>query len=180
MGTNAAHVVGVFGLGPMGLGSVCIAAHLGARVVAVDPIPFRRDLAAKLGAVDSIDPADGDVVKQIREVTGGYGLDRALECSGRPEPLYAALDATRHFGHVSIIGENSEARISPSNHFNRKEITLSGSTCFPLGEFDAIVRLFEAGLPAADTITHRFPVDQAPEAYATFATGNTGKVIFVR
>jgi len=180
MGTNATHVVGVFGLGPMGLGAVCIASHLGARVVAVDPIPFRRDLASTLGAADTLDPAAGDVVTQIRDLTGGYGLDRALECSGRPEPLYAALDVVRSFGHVAIIGENPEARISPSNHFNRKEITLSGSTCFPLGEFDDIVRLFEAGLPAAKMITHRFPIDQAAEAYNTFAKGNTGKVIFTR
>ena len=180
MGTNATHVVGVFGLGPMGLGSVCMAAHLGARVIGVDPIAFRRELAKSLGATHAVDPAAGDVTEQIRELTGGYGLDRATECSGRPEPLYTALDLVRHFGHVAIIGENPEARISPSNHFNRKEITLSGSTCFPLGEYGGIVRLFERGYPAARMITHRFTIDAAAEAYATFAAGDTGKVIFVR
>jgi propanol-preferring alcohol dehydrogenase len=180
MGTNASHVVGVFGLGPMGLGSVCIAAHLGARVIGVDPIAFRRDLARTLGATETVDPGERDVVGQIRELTGGYGLDRALECSGRAEPLRAALDLVRHFGHVAIIGENEEATIRPSGHFCRKEIFLSGSTCFPLGEYDEIVRLFEAGLPAAGMITHRFTVEQGAEAYATFAAGNTGKVIFTR
>jgi len=179
IGTNATHVVGVFGLGPMGLGAVCIGAHLGARVIGVDPIAFRRDLAEKLGAAETIDPAAGDVAAQIRELTGGYGLDRALECSGKSEPLKTALDLVRHFGHVAIIGENREAAISPSNHFCRKEIFLSGSTCFPLGEFGGIVRLFEAGLRAAEMITHRFTVDQAAEAYRTFETGQTGKVIFV-
>jgi len=179
MGTNASHVVGVFGLGPMGLGAVCTAAHLGARVIGIDPIGFRRDLAAKLGAAETVDPAASNVVEQVRQVTKGYGLDRALECSGKAEPLHAALDLVRPFGHVSIIGENAEAKIRPSDHFNRKEIFLSGSTCFPLGEFDEIVRAFEAGLPAARMITHRFTVDQAAEAYATFATGRTGKVIFV-
>ena len=179
MGTNAGHVVGVFGLGPMGLGAVTIAAHLGARVIAVDPIAFRRDLAKKLGAAEVVEPAQGDVAAQIRDLTKGYGLDRALECSGKPGPVYMALDLVRHFGHVAIIGEQPEAKISPSNHFNRKEITLSGSTCFPLGEFGEITRLFAAGLRAADMITHRFTVEQAAEAYATFAAGNTGKVIFV-
>jgi propanol-preferring alcohol dehydrogenase len=179
MGTNARHVAAVFGLGPMGLGAVCVTAFLGARVIAVDPIAFRRDLAKKLGAADVVDPAAGDVAAQIRELTKGYGLDRAFECSGKPQPLYTALDLVRHFGHVSIIGEQPEAKISPSNHFNRKEITLSGSTCFPLGEFDEIARLFEAGLPAAKMISHRFTVEQGAEAYATFHAGNTGKVIFV-
>lgn len=180
MGTNATHVVGVFGLGPMGLGAVCTSAHLGAQVIGVDPIAYRRDLAMELGATATIDPADGDVVKQIRDLTDGYGLDRALECSGKAPPLRAALDLVRAFGHVAIIGENAEATISPSNHFNRKEIFLSGSTCFPIGEFDEIVRAFDAGLPADDMITHRFTVEQAAEAYATFAGGETGKVIFVR
>ncbi len=180
MGTNASHVVGVFGLGPMGLGAVCTAAHLGAKVVGIDPIAFRRDLAKKLGAAEALDPAAGNVVEQVRQWTHGYGLDRALECSGKAEPLHAALDLVRPFGHVAIIGENAEAKIRPSDHFNRKEIFLSGSTCFPLGEFDEIVRAFESGLPAARMITHRFTVDQAAEAYATFAGGNTGKVVFVR
>ena len=179
MAVNASHVVAVFGLGPMGLGAVCISAHLGARVIAIDPIAFRRDLAKKLGAADALDPAAGDVVAQVRDVTKGYGLDRAFECSGKPQPLYAALDLVRHFGHVAIIGENPEAKISPSNHFNRKEICLSGSTCFPLGEFGEIARLFENGLRSAEMITHRFTVEQAAEAYATFNAGDTGKVIFV-
>jgi threonine dehydrogenase-like Zn-dependent dehydrogenase len=180
MGTNATHTVGVFGLGPMGLGAVLISAHLGARVIAVDPIAFRRELARKLGAAEAIDPAEGDVAAQIRERTKGYGLDRALECSGKPEPLHTALDLVRHFGHVSIVGENPTATIRPSDHFNRKEILLSGSTCFPLGEFEEIVRMFRAGLRAQDMITHRFTVDEAAEAYRTFAAGNTGKVVFVR
>ena len=49
-----------------------------------------------------------------------------------------------------------------------------------MGEFDEIVRAFEAGLPATDMITHRFSIEEAAQAYATFASGETGKVIFVR
>ena len=179
MDTNASHTVGVFGLGPMGLGGVAVVAHLGARVVGIDPVAYRRDLAAKLGAAETIDPNDGDVVQQIRDRISDRWLDRSLECSGHAEPLHAALDLARPLGHVSIIGENAEATISPSNHFNRKEITLSGSCCFPLGEFGEITRMFEAGLRAGEMITHRFSVDQAAEAYAAFNEGNTGKVAFL-
>jgi threonine dehydrogenase-like Zn-dependent dehydrogenase len=178
IGTNATHVVGVFGLGPMGLGAVLTAAHLGARVVGVDMIAYRRRLAEKLGAWKTLNPADGDIVAQIKDLTKGYGLDRGLECAGRPEPLHAALDLCRPFGHVAIIGENATATVRPSDHFNRKEISLSGSCCFPLGEYAEITRLFAAGLSAARMITHRFTVEQAAEAYKAFAEGNTGKVIF--
>jgi threonine dehydrogenase-like Zn-dependent dehydrogenase len=179
IGANATHTIGVFGLGPMGLGAVLMAARLGARVIGVDMVAYRRDLAVKLGVWKTVSPVDGDVVKQIRDLTKGYGLDRALECSGKAEPLHAALDLCRPFGHVAIIGENEKAVIRPSDHFNRKEIFLSGSCCFPLGEYGEITRLFENGLSVKDMITHRFTIEHAAEAYATFATGNTGKVIFV-
>lgn len=179
MGTNATHTVGVFGLGPMGLGAVLVAAHLGAEVIGVDPIPFRREHAEKIGAAHTLDPAGGDVVEMIFDLTKGHGLDRALECSGRPEPLKAALDLARPFAHVSIIGENFKAEISPSEHFLRKEVTLSGSTCFPLGEFGEIVRMIERGLAPERLITHRFGVEDATEAYRVFDSGETGKVLFV-
>ncbi len=179
IGTAAGHTVGVFGLGPMGLGAVVTAAHMGARVIGIDPIAYRRELAGKLGAAEVVDPAAGDVVEQIRELTAGRGLDRGLECSGRSDALMAALDLAVPLSHVAIIGENTEATVRPSRHFNHKEITLSGSCCWPLGEYDEIVGLYAAGLRAAEMITHRFSLEQAAEAYAAFAEGNTGKVVFV-
>ncbi|HDZ20358.1 hypothetical protein LCGC14_0019440 [marine sediment metagenome] len=178
MGVEAGHVVGVFGLGPMGLGAVMIAAQKGCRVIGVEPIAFRRDLAMTLGAADVVDPAAGDIAEQIRELTGGEGLDRVLECCGRAEVLSAALDLAKPFGHVAIIGECDEATIQPSGHFNRKEVTLSGSTVFPMGEYDEITQLFADGLPTDRFITHRFPIERAEEAYETFAAGQTGKVLF--
>jgi propanol-preferring alcohol dehydrogenase len=180
MATNATHTVGVFGLGPMGLGAVLIAARLGAKVIGVDPIAYRRELARRLGAAEMIDPAGGDVVARIRELTHGYGLDRSVECSGKAEPLHAALDLARPLSHVAIIGENAQATIRPSEHFTSKEIFLSGSCCFPLGEYGDILRLCEGGLRVRDLITHRFPIEQAAAAYSLFAQGNTGKVLFVR
>ena len=107
--TNA--TAGVFGFGPMGLGAAVIAARPGAKVIAVDPIAYRREPAEKPGARETIDPTDGDVVEQIRERTGGYGLDPALECAGKTEALNAALDLVRPFGHAAIVG----ADVGPGN-----------------------------------------------------------------
>jgi propanol-preferring alcohol dehydrogenase len=177
IGTNATHTVGVFGLGPMGLGAVMTAAKLGARVLAIDPVPYRRDLARKLGATDLIDPSAGDGVAQIRAITNGHGLDRALECSANATALTTALETIRHFGHVALIGEGDTATIRPSAQFNSKEFFLSGSRCYPLGEHAEICRWAET-LPARDLVTHRFGIEDAATAYTTFAGGQTGKVIF--
>jgi len=178
MRTAPGQTVVVFGLGPMGLGATAVAAQLGARVIGVEPIALRRELAKAVGAAEIVDPTTGDVVEQIRNLTDGKGLDRALECSGQAESLTAALNLAKPFGHVAIVAENAQATIDPSNQFNRKEVTLSGSTVFPVGEYDEITRLFADGLPVDRFITHRFPIEHAKEAYELFSTGQTGKVLF--
>jgi len=179
MHTNAQHTVGVFGVGPMGLGGVLVAAFLGAEVIAIEPIAFRRELALTIGAAHAVDPTARDVVEAIAELTGGRGLDMALECSGNARALYQALDAVRRKGAVSIIGENGEAVISPSNHFNRKEITLCGSTCFPMEDYAGILQTIERGLDPSRIITHRFGIEDAADAYAAFDQGDTGKVVLI-
>ena len=73
---------------------------------------------------------------------------------------------------------HAQATIRPSPHFLRKEVTLSGSCCFPLGEYGEIVAMLEAGLRAQDLITHRFSLEDGAAAYAAFAAGDTGKVLF--
>ncbi len=178
MATEAKHTVAVFGLGPMGMGAVMIAAHKGCRVIGIEPIAYRRDLATTLGAADVIDPAAGDVVEQIRQLTGGAGVDRALECSGRPDVLVSAIDSAAIFGHVAIIAEHDDVTLSPSAQFNRKEVTLSGSTVFPVTEYDELCQLFADGLAANRFITHRYSIEQAKDAYETFTAGQTGKVLF--
>ena len=179
MSANAGHRIGVFGLGPMGLGGVLVASFLGAEVIGMDPVAFRREHAQKIGAAYVVDPASYDVEDALAEITGGRGLDMALECSGNAEALRQALDAVRARGAVSIIGENPEAVISPSAHFNRKEITLCGSTCFPVGDYEGILSAVERGLDPSRLITHRFKLEDAADAYAAFDRGNTGKVTFV-
>ncbi len=179
MGTQPEHTVAVFGLGPMGLGAVMIAAQKGCRVIGIEPIAFRRDMAAKIGAAELIDPAAGDVVERIKELTDGAGVDRSLECSGRADALEAAVEAAAYFGHVATIGECDAATISPSSYFNRKELTLSGSTVFPATEYDELCQLFADGLTPEQFITHRYSIEQAQQAYTTFTAGETGKVVFI-
>ena len=178
MGLAAEHTVGVFGCGPMGLGGVMIAAYKGCRVIGIEPVAYRRELALTLGATDVIDPTGGDVAERIMELTHGHGLDRALECSGQSSALTAALDAAATFGHVGIIAENNEATINPSSQFNRKELTLSGSTVFALPEFDEMAALYAEGLAPERMITHRVGLEDCDATYQMFAAGDTGKVLF--
>jgi threonine dehydrogenase-like Zn-dependent dehydrogenase len=97
--------VAVIGLGVLGLLAVQIALHAGAEtVIAVDMLPNRRELAAQNGADHVLDPRDGDVARRIHELTGGPGVDVAIELAGAYPALQTAIRAARVGGTICSAG----------------------------------------------------------------------------
>jgi threonine dehydrogenase-like Zn-dependent dehydrogenase len=180
LGANAFDTVAVLGCGPIGLGMLAVLRFLGARAIAADVSPYRRDLATKLGADSVIDPNAGNAAQMILDLTDGAGADIALDCSPTQATLTAALDCVRKFGKVGFVGEKGDSVIHPSNHFIRKEITAVGSWYYSPSDYYEILGLHRRGLKVDDLVTHRFPLAQANEAFATFASGESGKVLLVR
>jgi threonine dehydrogenase-like Zn-dependent dehydrogenase len=95
----------VIGLGALGLLAVRMAAQGGAeRVFAVDPLPNRRAWAAQNGADAVLNPFDGDVALEIHRLTGGKGVDVAIELSGAYPGLDTAIRSVRVGGTVCSAG----------------------------------------------------------------------------
>lgn len=89
----------VVGCGHLGLWMIQGGRLAGADpIIAVEPRTARRALAAELGATHVLDPADGDPVERVRELTGGRGADYAFEAAGPPEAMQQAFAMTRHAG----------------------------------------------------------------------------------
>ncbi len=82
MEVDALDTVMVTGLGPVGLGGIINGSYRGARVIGVESHPYRAELARKLGAEVVLDPNDEDILDQIRDLTNGLGIDKAVDCSG--------------------------------------------------------------------------------------------------
>src|ERR1700694_3553682 len=83
--------VAVIGCGGVGMAAINGAEIAGAgRVIAVDTNPVKLQLATKLGATDIVDPKNGDVVQQVRDLTGG-GVHHSFEVSGRQETAEQAF-----------------------------------------------------------------------------------------
>jgi S-(hydroxymethyl)glutathione dehydrogenase / alcohol dehydrogenase len=74
------------------------------RIIVVEPRADRRAVAAALGATHVVDPADGDPVEQVRELTGGRGADYGFEAAGPPEAMVQAFTMTRNAGTVVVGG----------------------------------------------------------------------------
>ena len=171
--------VSIFGVGPIGLGNALLQAHLGRRVIAVDAVPDRLELAAVLGASYIIHAAKSDPVAVIRELTLGRGADVCIEAAGRPETLRQCFAAVRTGGTVVMNGEQPAVQLSPSVDFIRRDITAMGSWFYHFGEYPEMLALWRGGLPIERLITHRYAPDQANVAYAESAAGRTGKVLLL-
>jgi threonine dehydrogenase-like Zn-dependent dehydrogenase len=177
-GVQAAQVAALFGFGPIGMGFLTWLKFYGARTIVTELYPYRRELASCLGADLALDPAGEDVVARIRQETGG-GADLCLDCSHAPETLNDALDAARIDGRVGWVGEKAAAAVKPSGQVIHKELRMTGSWYFTVGDFYEELELYRRGLSLTGLVTHRYALPEAAEAYRLFAAGETGKVLFV-
>jgi propanol-preferring alcohol dehydrogenase len=180
LAVSGTDTVAVFGIGPMGGAGILVAKARGARVIAVDILESRLEQARTLGADATVNSKGQDPVARLRELTGGRGVDVAIDCSGSPAAENAALDAAAKFGRVAFVGESRKTEINPSDQFIRKLLTVIGAWYFPIWEWPEIVRfVVEHDIPVSRLITHRFPLDDAADAFRMFDERLTEKAVFV-
>ena len=97
--------VAVFGAGAVGLSAIMAAAAAGADPIIVSDIHSSRlDLALRLGATDVFDASDGAGAEQVRELTGGTGVDFSVESSGVPDVMTQAVESLAPLGSAVILG----------------------------------------------------------------------------
>ncbi len=173
-------VVLVTGLGPVGLGIALLCKAMGARVVGVEVMPERRELARQLGIADVISPTEGNAVDILREKTGGHGVEVAIDGSGNSSARHMCLELAREWGRVVFVGEGGTVEFEPSPLLLHKQLALYGSWVCSVPQMEELVeQLVRWQLHPDSMVTHRFPLTQAKEAYELFDTGKTGKVAIV-
>jgi threonine dehydrogenase-like Zn-dependent dehydrogenase len=173
--------IAIFGQGPVGLSATQLAKAMGARVIALDIGAERRELATKFGADETIDPRSAnDVVSAIRDLTGGEGSHKSLDCSSSSEARAATVRCIRTWGTACFVGEGGDVTIDVSPDMLRRQVTLVGSWTFSKnGQADCADFIAERGIDIDSLFTHEFTLDQAEEAYKLFDTHTTGKGVFL-
>lgn len=166
-GVQAGDTIAVLGLGPVGLCAVQSALALGAaRVVAVDTVADRLELAESFGATP-VHLTDGDPKATARELTEGRGVDAAIDAVGDPRAFDLAVRMTRDAGTVSAVGVYAERQDVHLGLIWIKALTIKGGQANVVAHVDEVLRLLADGtLDPAPMITHRLPLDDAAEAYA--------------
>src|SRR5699024_5263300 len=94
-------VVVVAGAGPIGLGATIGAAHKTPKqLIVLDFDDDKLALAAKCGADLTLNPSKVDIYEEIRGLTGGYGADVYIECTGHPSAVPQGLNVIRTIGRI--------------------------------------------------------------------------------
>ncbi|HEX2316471.1 MAG TPA: zinc-binding dehydrogenase [Thermomonospora sp.] len=178
MNVTARDTIAVFGQGPVGLSAVQLAAAMGAEVIAVDIAGDRVARAREFGAAHAIDSSLTDAAEAIRDLTGGRGATKALDCSGAPAARAAAVHGTRAWGTVGFVGEGGEVTLEVSPDLIRKQLTLVGSYTFSLtGQAECARFVADHGVDVDRLFTHRWTLDDADEAYREFDKQTAGKAV---
>ncbi len=181
IGISGNDTVLVTGLGPVGLASLQLVKALGAnRTIGIDVIEERLDLAKKLGLADEVLAASPDNVSEVRDLTGGLGVEKAVECSAHVNARRVSIQATRKWGKIVFLGEGGPCEFDPSPDIIHEQKTIYGSWVTNIWRMEELVeRLVRWGLHPEDLVTHRFTLDKADQAYALAASGRCGKVAVV-
>jgi threonine dehydrogenase-like Zn-dependent dehydrogenase len=118
IGISGNDAVLVAGLGPVGLASCMLVKAMGAqKVIGIDVVPERLKLAEDKKLVDHALVSGPDNVAQIRALTGGMGVERAVDCSGNDKARRTCIQATRKWGRIVFIGEGGTCTFqSQSRH----------------------------------------------------------------
>ena len=153
-GVRPGDTVLITGAGPIGALASLYAAHLGATVFISEVNPNRQALAKSLDIGVLLDPTKIDVVAEIKDLTGGIGVDAVIECSGNEKALQTALSAVRKAGTIAQTGlHTNPASIDPMI-LSEFDITLRGTWCYPVTDWPRIIDLIgNKGLPVEKVVS---------------------------
>jgi len=174
---RAGEYVLVSGLGPVGLAATLLASTMGGIVIGSEPIAYRRELALQNGATYAIDPTSEDMPEKVKEITGG-GAEVVIETSGNDRARVDVIKATPYRARLVYVGwggRENNAIVGPM----LGERWITGSNLFTDADYYDVTQLMlRENIRFSSLVTHRFPLEEAQEAFDLFDTKETGKVVF--
>ncbi|GHA79136.1 zinc-binding dehydrogenase [Streptomyces termitum] len=182
---RAGETVAVFGVGGVGLATLQAARIAGASaIVAVDVSPEKEELARAAGATDYVVASEG-TAREIRKLTGGHGVDVAVECAGRAVAIRTAWESTRRGGRTTVVGiGGKDQQVS----FNALELfhwgrTLSGcvyGNSDPAADLPVIAAHIRDGrFDLGALVTERITLEGIPGAFEAMLAGRGGRALVV-
>ncbi len=161
--------VAVLGMGPVGLSAVQVARVAGAApVVAIDTVGERLELAQSFGAVP-VHLTEEQPREVVKRLTGGRGVDAAIDAVGHADALDLALRLVRKAGTVVVLGVYAEPAKVHMGLVWLKALTLRAGPANVIAHFDRVLELLASqAVDPRPLVTHHMPLDAAAAAYALY------------
>lgn len=182
-GIRPGQTAAVVGCGGVGLNVVQGCRIAGAsRIIAVDVVPEKLELARELGATDAVDASASNATEAVRYLTGG--VDFAFEAIGRPETIELALSLTGRGGHAILVGmAPPQARIPlDALTLTLEERAVRGcwyGSCVPLRDFPLLVGLYRSGELRLETMIRPCRLEDVNDAFDRMRAGHGARSLIV-
>jgi len=174
--------VAVIGCGGVGLNAIQGAALAGAlRIIAIDAVETKLSLATEFGATDVIDASGGNVVRKVRELTGG-GVDYAFEAIGKKETAEQSFDMLRAGGTATIIGmipEGTKIELDGPSFLREKRIQGSsmGSNHFRVDMPRYVDFYLQGRLKLDELVSRRLKLEDINDAFEYMKEGSVARSV---
>ncbi len=172
----------VYGAGPIGLFAIQYAKIKGAsKIIAIDVWDQKLAQAKKVGADVAINSLNENPVETVKKASNGDGCDVVIDFSGVPAAQESCINSASKLGSVVFLGISHKGLNLSDKEVDwimRGQLNIKGSwnsftNPFPGRDWTQSIELFEKyGMTAKDIISHRLPLDMAPEVFEKIAKGN--------
>jgi S-(hydroxymethyl)glutathione dehydrogenase/alcohol dehydrogenase len=176
-------LVAVVGCGGIGLNIIQGCRLAGAsRIIAVDVVPYKLELARVFGATDTLDARSGDPVAGVKELTGGAGAEFAFEAIGSPATARQVFDMLRPGGTAVVVGlmpTGSEISLPGPAFLSEKKLIgcMYGGARFR-EHMPKLIDLFLQGrLDLTGLVTQRLPLAQVNRAFQLMRDGQVARSV---
>ncbi|AOZ02241.1 alcohol dehydrogenase [Cupriavidus sp. USMAHM13] len=176
--------VAVIGCGGIGLATINGAAIAGAgRIIAIDRVPGKLELARQFGATDVVDAGATDAVEAVRALTGG-GVHHAFEAIGLKQTAEQAFGMLRRGGTATVIGmipPGQKVELKGTDFLAEKRIqgSMMGSNRFPV-DMPRLVDFYLSGkLKLDQLISQRMPLEQINDAFDELRRGELARSVIL-
>lgn len=152
----------IFGLGTVGLTALMAAKALGVKqIIAVDIQESKFAIAKEMGATDIVNSRDIDIATKLKELTGGSGVDYAVECTGVPAVIEAMLNSLSMRGTAATVGvppSGAKVQIDPLQYLlgSRRYLGCREGDSVPTEFIPRLVEMQQKG---------QFPVERLVKVY---------------
>jgi 2-desacetyl-2-hydroxyethyl bacteriochlorophyllide A dehydrogenase len=169
---NAGESVGLWGIGGLGTHAVQLARLLGAGlVIAVDPMESARKRALELGADEALDPTEVDVPREMKRITGGIGLDVAVDLVGANAVLKEGVASLGRGGRAVMVGLSLDPiELGPGILLGVQSQSVRGHLGYAKEDLDELVGLLARGrLDLSGSISDVIPLEDVADGVRRLA-----------